>query len=88
MFCNLVAEQDREEYSKEGSGDILIANALINIGWSEQKATEKAKELRIAYNELKDYYSEKKDIEAEIKALEDQLGNTEIPISTQEQIVS
>ena len=86
MFCNLVAEQDREEYSKEGSGDILIANALINIGWSEQKATEKAKELRIAYNELKDYYSEKKDIEAEIKALEDQLGNTEIPISTQEQI--
>ena len=86
FFCNLVDEDDREAYSVVGSGDALIASALVDRGWSSDEATKKAPELRIAYNELKSYYSDKKELEAEIEALREQLGNTETPISTQEQI--
>lgn len=86
LFCALVSESDRKAYSQPESGDALIKNALIKAGWDIDEAAKKAPELRIAYNELNGYYEEESALRADIEALEEQLGNTETPISTEEQI--
>ena len=63
-----------------------LTNALIREGLSAEDATERAKELVIAYQQWTKYLENKEKLEAEIKELEKQLDNTETPISTQEQI--
>ena len=86
LFCKLVSEEDRSTYSQPETGDALIEDALIKAGWAVDEAAKKAPELRIAYNELKAYHEEERTLRADIEALEEQLGNTETPISTEEQI--
>lgn len=78
-------DEAAERYSKDLS---QIEEDLIADGYndSEVSVSERARQLVVAYNNLKSYYEERKVLEDEIADLKSQLGNTEIDYSTEEQI--
>ena len=63
-----------------------LANALMDKGYSQEDAVQRAAELKIAYDHWTKYLADKAQLEEEIEDLKKQLDNTETPISTQEQI--